>query len=580
MLLNNTSFEETVSRGSRAMEGPGDAVWILTSAFIIFTMISGFGLVESGMVSRKNEANIMVKNAIDVIFGGLGFWMFGFAFTFGKEEGGTNAFSGFGNFFTDADESEMGEVFSLYLFQASFATTATTIVSGAVAERMNLKAYTAFAFTNTITYCFPAHWVWGDKGWLKEMGVVDMGGASPVHLVGGVAGLVATLMLKPRTGRYILRSSKKEWNHIMASPTNVLLGMFMLWWGWLGFNCGSTFGVSGGKWKLASRSAVCTLNASCGGGVFVTIYSYILFNRLDIPLFMSGILGSLVSITAICGVVRPGESIIIGIIGAAVATIGWQILERFEVDDPVGAISIHAGGSIWGMIAVGMFVEPDRLEETFSNTYGAFKGGNVRILGIQVLACVVISVWTVVTVGIQFFVIDKLIGLRLSMEDELLGADDREHGITYEDIDLKEERPNCRSRMSRRNVVSPRVSLSTTDGRQMKTGNEDLTARRNTESFNVNTNSQRACHSKETAEPQNHDEATKNNHRVDVHKSQVELQDETEDDIEDQIMQVTVADKKSESVSRSSRSRLRSQSLALTARMRKPLVTITITPAE
>lgn len=174
------------------------------------------------MVSRKNEANIMVKNAIDVIFGGLGFWMFGFAFTFGKDN--TNAFSGFGNFFTDADESEMGEVFSLYLFQASFATTATTIVSGAVAERMNLKAYTTFAFTNTITYCFPAHWVWGDKGWLKEMGVVDMGGASPVHLVGGVAGLVATIILKPRTGRYILRSSKKEWNHIMASPTNVLLG--------------------------------------------------------------------------------------------------------------------------------------------------------------------------------------------------------------------------------------------------------------------------------------------------------------------------------------------------------------------
>ncbi|KAK3735068.1 hypothetical protein QZH41_010772 [Actinostola sp. cb2023] len=458
---NNTSaLVVAAPRGSRSMDGPGDAVWILTSAFIIFTMISGFGLLESGMVSKKNEANIMVKNAVDVIFGGLGFWMFGFAFAFGNDPGGTNAFSGFGNFFTDADESEMGEVFSLYLFQASFATTATTIVSGAVAERMNLRAYSLFAFTNTITYSFPAHWVWGEKGWLKEMGVVDMGGASPVHLVGGVAGLVATLMLKPRTGRYKARTSKKEWNHVMASPINVLLGMFMLWWGWLGFNCGSTFGVSGGKWKLASRSAVCTLNASTGGGVFVTFYSYILYNRLDIPLLMSGILGSLVSITAICGVVRPGESILIGFIGSAVATVGWQLLDRFEIDDPVGSVSIHAGGSIWGMIAVGMFVEPDNLEKTFSHTYGAFKGGNIRILGIQILACVVISAWTVVVVGIQLWVIDKILGLRLSLEDELLGADAVEHGISH---DIR--RPNHKSMINRRNVVVAKISLGTVDMR-------------------------------------------------------------------------------------------------------------------
>lgn len=294
---------------------------------------------------------------------------------------------------------------------------------------------------------------------------------------------------------------------------------------------------------------------------------------------MSGILGSLVSITAICGVVRPGESIIIGIIGAAVATIGWQLLERFEIDDPVGAVSIHAGGSIWGMLAVGMFVEPDRLEETFSNTYGAFKGGNVKILGIQVLACVVISIWTVLTVGIQFFLIDKLIGLRLSMEDELLGADDREHGITHEDIDFKEERPNCRSRMSRRNIVSPQLNRSTSNVRQTTTNNEGNSnvARRNTVSFLANTNSQRACHSKETAE-QNHDDTTWKNHRVDVHKSQVELQDEAEDDIEHQIILATGNEKKNEGAP--PRSRSRAKSLAQTARIRKPLVTITITPAE
>ena len=205
--------------------------------------------------------------------------------------------------------------------------------------------------------------------------------------------------------------------------------MFMLWWGWLGFNCGSTFGVSGGKWKLASRSAVCTINASCGGGVFVTVYSYVVYKRLDIPLFMAGILGSLVSITAICGVVRPGESLAIGFLGAAVAVLGWQLMEKFKIDDPVGAVSTHAGCSIWGMIAVGLFVELDQLEKTFSNSYGLFKGGKVRVLGVQLLACVSITAWTVILVYIQFKIIDKAIGLRLPLEEEILGADICEHAI-------------------------------------------------------------------------------------------------------------------------------------------------------
>ena len=249
----NSSIAPSTNRNANEGEfheaiGSDDATWILTSAFIIFTMQSGFGLLESGMVSRKNEANIMVKNAVDVIYGGLSYWLFGFALSFGMNDRG-NAFCGFGYFLTDADESQMGHVFSKYFFQLSFSTTATTIVSGAMAERTNLKAYTMYSFLNTLTYCLPAHWIWDDNGWLRQMGAVDIAGCGAVHLVGGVSGLVATLMLKPRTGRFDPNSPPKY----MASPTNVLLGTFMLWWGWLGFNCGSTFGISGMKWKLASR---------------------------------------------------------------------------------------------------------------------------------------------------------------------------------------------------------------------------------------------------------------------------------------------------------------------------------------
>ena len=240
------------SSSNRYNVNSDDATWILTSAFIIFTMQSGFGLLESGLVSRKNEVNIMVKNAIDVIFGGLAYWMFGFAFSFG-DDASSNAFCGMGHFFTDVDESSMGYIYSKYVFQLSFATTATTIVSGAMAERTNMKAYIAFSFLNTLTYCFPAHWIWADNGWLKKLGAVDIAGSSAVHVVGGVSGLVATIYLKPRTGRSFDDNPRTRKVPSMASPTNVLLGTFMLWWGWLGFNCGSTFGISGEKWKLAAR---------------------------------------------------------------------------------------------------------------------------------------------------------------------------------------------------------------------------------------------------------------------------------------------------------------------------------------
>lgn len=228
---------------------PDDATWILTSAFIIFTMQSGFGLLEAGAVSRKNETNIMVKNAIDVIYGGLAYWIFGFAISFGNSDT-NNWFMGWGDFFVDSDDDDYA-IFAKYFFQLSFATTATTIVSGAMAGRASINAYIAFSFFNTISYSFPAHWVWGDKGFLKEMGVVDVAGCGPVHLVGGVAAIVAAVMLKPRKNKFDEHGKSRDIP--MGSPTNVLLGTFMLWWGWLGFNCGSTFGISGIKWKLASR---------------------------------------------------------------------------------------------------------------------------------------------------------------------------------------------------------------------------------------------------------------------------------------------------------------------------------------
>ena len=207
-----------------------DATWILTSSFIIFTMQSGFGLLESGCASHKNEAHIMVKNAVDVLFGGFSYWIFGYGLSFGTASG-TNAFIGVGDFFVDTPVNDttddIGHLFSQFFFQASFATTATTIVSGAMVERTKLEAYIIFSFVNTFVYSIPAHWVFAESGWLRQIGFVDIAGAGPVHLVGGVTGCVATLMLKPRFGRFT--SNEALIMPPMSSPINAIFGMFMLW---------------------------------------------------------------------------------------------------------------------------------------------------------------------------------------------------------------------------------------------------------------------------------------------------------------------------------------------------------------
>ncbi|CAL1272085.1 unnamed protein product [Larinioides sclopetarius] len=401
----------------------------MTSSFIIFTMQSGFGLLESGYVNRKNEVNIMVKNAIDVIFGGLGYWMFGYAFSFG-EEPGSNFFIGIGGFFLDAQEKDMGMVFSTYIFQLSFATTATTIVSGAMAERCNFVAYCLFSFFNTVIFSLPAGWVWTTRGFLYYLNVVDIAGCSAVHLVGGTSALVAAIMLKPRLGRY---DNGDNSSLSLGSPTNALVGMFMLWWGWLGFNCGSTFGVSGHKWKYAARSAIVTINSSVGGGIAALVFSYFTHRKKFIVTYLiNGILASLVAITGGCALYHPWEALIVGAVGSLLANCTVPLLDKLHVDDPVGAIAVHGAGSIWGMLAVGLFIESDTLMELSHGLTGLFRGGGWKLLGVQVLAVVVVSTWSMVATFLLLFIINKFVPIRMTPEEEKAGADLVEHNIRYD----------------------------------------------------------------------------------------------------------------------------------------------------
>ncbi|CAC5366114.1 amt [Mytilus coruscus] len=419
-----------------------DATWILTSSFIIFTMQSdlseGFGLLESGMSSKKNEVNIMIKNVVDVVFGTLTYWVVGYGLTFGTDKG-ANWFTGVGSFFLDPDEETMGTEFSKFIFQASFCTTATTIVSGAIAERTKLTAYIAFCLLNTVVYSFPAHWVWSKNGWLKQMDVVDVAGVGPVHLVGGVTALVAAIIVKPRYGRF-----SDDQVTVHGNSVNAVLGLFILWWGWLGFNCGSTFGISGGKWKIAARSAATTILSSCSGGVMAFLlskivnrtssheysYGFLLHKRkFDVQLLVNGILGSLVSITGICAVTTTWAAILIGAVGACVTTFGQIALVKMKVDDPVGAVAVHLMGSIWGILCCGLFGLKDDIEHSFSHHDGLVWGGGFYLLGVQTMAAVTIIIWSVVTSFIVLKLIDMTIGLRLTLEEELYGADYCEHNV-------------------------------------------------------------------------------------------------------------------------------------------------------
>lgn len=268
-----------------------DATWVLITPLIIFTMQTGFALVESGVVRTKNEVNIMMKNVVDVCFGGLSYYIFGFGLMFGRGEY-TSPFLAVGDFFVNLPPGHplMGQLFTLFFFEMSFATTSTTIVSGACAERFRFHAYVLFSFINTVVYAIAGGWVWGEHGFLRQMGVVDFAGAGPIHVVGGAAALTAAWFIGPRIGRY----DKGPKSLPMGNPMSACMGLFILWWGWIGFNAGSSYGITGGKWDYAARAGVGTTVATMAAGVFSILYSmYKNKGKVDVFEVISGILASL-----------------------------------------------------------------------------------------------------------------------------------------------------------------------------------------------------------------------------------------------------------------------------------------------
>ncbi len=396
-----------------------DTLWILICAILVFFMQAGFGMVEAGFVRTKNAGNVLMKNVIDFSFAALGYYIFGFAIMYG----GDGSVVGTTGWFMFGAESpvEGVPVEAFWLFQAVFAGAAATIVAGAVAERMKFAAYLFYSFIITaFIYPVVGHWVWGG-GWLAELNFHDFAGSTVVHAVGGISALVGAWVLKPRFGRFTKDGRPRAIaGHNMPL---VAMGVFILWFGWFGFNAGSTLGL--GEPEVVARIAINTTLAPAVAALAAMAVSWLRFGKPDLSLALNGVLGGLVAITAPCAVVSSGSAIFIGLISGGLVVFGIDWMNRIKVDDVVGAFPVHGICGIFGTLAVGIFGATN----LGAPLEGLLYGGGFGALGIQTIGVVACLGFTAISMFIVFKAIDSIVGLRVSHETELKGLDIEEHGM-------------------------------------------------------------------------------------------------------------------------------------------------------
>ena len=388
-------------------------LWMLVATVLVFIMHLGFSTLEAGFVQKKNVVNILFKNAMIIAIGLLTYWLCGFNIMYpGAAEGG---FFGWQfNFGIAIPEGAAGLIdyydgnytyWTDFIFQAMFAATAATIVSGAVAERIKLGPFLIFAtIFVAISYPMTGMWKWG-AGWLDTMGFYDFAGSTIVHAVGGSAALASIILLGPRAGKYDNGRIKAIPGHSMPFAA---MGVFLLWFGWYGFNGGSVLSADAG---LVSLVFVTTSLAAAAGAVGAFIASYALFKTHDLSMVLNGILGGLVGITAGADQMGPGASILIGLIAGAIIPFSVQMFDRLRLDDPVGATSVHLVCGIWGTLAVGIF--------------GAMAGGGQFVT--QLIGTLSVCAFSFIFAFAIMYVLKATVGIRVSAEEEAIGLDIGEH---------------------------------------------------------------------------------------------------------------------------------------------------------
>lgn len=413
-----------------------DTIWVFLAGILVFFMNLGFASVEAGFARSKNTVNILSKNFIVFAVSSLGFMLLGWGLMFG----GDNPFIGTKNLFIlgNADLSFYNETLTAnvpfwgkFFFQLVFCGTAATIVSGAVAERVKYLSFIIFSFVLTlIIYPIVGHWVWGG-GFLASLGFMDFAGDTVVHSVGGWAALAGALILGPRIGKYGKDGKVKAIpGHNMSLA---VIGLFILWLGWFGFNPGSTMSFQNPADVM--HILMTTNTAAIAAIITSTATSWIIIGKPDLGMTINGCLAGLVGITGSCAYVSIEASLLIGAIAGVLVVFAVMFFDRMKVDDPVGATAVHLACGVFGTICVGLFAKEGIT--TLSTQNGLFYGGGFQLLGVQLIGIVAVGAFVFTSSLLVWYLIKKTIGIRVSEEEEIAGLDIGEHGnIAYPDFAL------------------------------------------------------------------------------------------------------------------------------------------------
>lgn len=403
-------------------------VWFLIGAALVFFMQAGFAMVETGFTRAKNAGNIIMKNLMDFCIGTVMFILIGFGLFLGEDVVGLIGKPGF-----DIMTTYENFNWSSFVFNLVFCATAATIVSGAMAERTKFISYCIYSgVISALVYPIEAHWIWGG-GWLAQIGFHDFAGSTCIHMVGGIAALIGAKILGPRIGKFTTDKDGKV-TKVNAIPGHSLtigaLGVFILWFGWYGFNGAAATSID----QLGSIFLTTTV-APAVATVVCMIFTWIKYGKPDVSMCLNASLAGLVGITAPCDSTDCIGAIIVGIVSGLLVVFGvWLLDQKLHIDDPVGAVAVHMMNGIWGTIAVGLFSNPKvpgySLADADGNVLaGLFYGGGFKLLGIQLVGFVAVAAWAAVTMIITFMIIKKTIGLRASKEEETRGLDITEHNL-------------------------------------------------------------------------------------------------------------------------------------------------------
>jgi ammonium transporter, Amt family len=409
-------------------------IWVVVTAVLVMFMQAGFAFLEAGLTRMKNAGHIACKNVL--IFGvcSIVYWMVGFGIAFGGGHGliGTDGFFPSVDALTSVGQAPFDWFSEIpgaagYLFEVVFAGVSLAIVWGAMAERAKLWVYFVFGVYFTIVYSIVSHWIWSPHGWLFAKGMQDFAGSTVVHYQGALAALAGALLLGPRIGKF---GTDGRANPIPGhNIPYAVLGTLILWFGWFGFNPGSTLSVDFGGFGYFAYVALTTNLAAASGALGGVLTAWLVLKKPDISMMLNGVLAALVAITAASGFVAPWAAVVIGLVSGFIAVVGVIAVERIGIDDPIGAVAVHGMSGVWGTLATGLFAVPALAKNLATGTGGLVYTGSFHQLGVQALGLVAVGAFTFTASFAALWTLKRLWGIRVDEETETAGLDVSEHGM-------------------------------------------------------------------------------------------------------------------------------------------------------